>query len=33
MLSSVGKNSWNSNFADFRDLILILPDAATGGVL
>ena len=33
MVSSTVKNSWNWNFADFRDLRLILPEAATGGVL
>ena len=32
MILSVVKNSWNWNFANFRDLILILPEAATGGV-
>ena len=33
MISSVDKNDWNWNFADLRDLVLIQPDAATGGVL
>ena len=33
MTSSVIKNSWNLNFADFKDLVLILPEAVTGGVL
>ena len=33
MISSVVKNDWNWNFANFRDLVLILPEAATGGVL
>ena len=33
MITSVIKNSWNWNFANFRDLGLILPEAATGGVL
>ena len=32
MISSVVKNSWNWNFLDFRDLGLILPEAATKGV-
>ena len=26
MISNVVKNSWNWNFADFRDLVLILPE-------
>ena len=26
------KKSWNWRFADFRDLVLILPEAATRGV-
>ena len=33
MISSVVKNSWTWNFADFRDLVLILPEAATRSVL
>ena len=34
MISSLVKNSWNWNFANFKDLALILPEAATGtGVL
>ena len=33
MISDVVENSWNWNFADFRDLVLILPEAATGSVL
>ena len=33
MISSVVKNSWNLHFADLRDLGLILPEAATGGIL
>ena len=33
MISNVVKNSWNLNFADFRELVLILPEAATGSVL
>ena len=33
MVSGVVKNGWNSNFADFRDLALILAEAGTGGVL
>ena len=33
MISSVLKNSWDLNFTDFRVLVLILPKAATGGVL
>ena len=33
MISSIVKNRWNWNFADFRDLALILPEVATGGVL
>ena len=33
MISYVAKNSWDWNFADFRDLVLILQEAATGGVL
>ena len=32
MISSKAKNGWNWNFADFRDLVLILPVAATGFV-
>ena len=28
MISSIVKNSLNQNFADFRDLGLILPEAA-----
>ena len=31
--SSQVKNCGNWNFVDFRDLILILPEAATGGGL
>ena len=30
---SIAKNSWNWNFANFRDVVLILPEAATGSVL
>ena len=33
MISNVVKNSWNWNLANFRDLVLILPEAATGSVL
>ena len=33
MISNVVKNSWNLNFADFRELVLILPEEATGSVL
>ena len=33
MISSVVESSWNWNFADFRDLGLILLEAATRGVL
>ena len=33
MISGVVENSWNWNFADFRDLVLILPEATTGSVL
>ena len=33
MISNVVKNSWNLNFADFRELVLILPETATGSVL
>ena len=34
MISSLVKKSWNWNFANFKDLALILPEAATGaGVL
>ena len=33
MISDVVENSWNWNFADFRDLVLILPETATGGIL
>ena len=33
MISSLVKNSWNRNFANFRHLALILPEAATRGVL
>ena len=33
MISSVAKNSWNWNFADFRDFILLLSEAATVDVL
>ena len=29
MTSSVVKNSWNCNFADFRDLVLILQEVTT----
>ena len=31
MISSAVKISWNRNFANFEDLFLILPGAATGG--
>ena len=31
MLSGVVRNICNGNFADFRDLVLILPEAANGG--
>ena len=30
---SVVKNSWNWNFVNFGDLVLVLPEAATEGVL
>ena len=33
MISSVVESCWNWNFADFKDFVLILPEAATGGVL
>ena len=33
MISSVVKNNWNLNFANMRELVLILPEAAIGGVL
>ena len=33
MISSAVKNSWNWTFANFRDLVLILPEAVTEGVL
>ena len=33
MTSSVVKNRWNWNLANFGDLVLILPEAATGDVL
>ena len=33
IITSAVKNSWNWNFANFRDLRLILQEAATGGVL
>ena len=33
MTSSLVKNSRNWNFANFIDLVLILPEATTGSVL
>ena len=33
MISNVVKNSWNWNLANFRDLVLILLEAATGSAL
>ena len=33
MISSVVEIVWNWNFANLRDLVLILPEAATVGVL
>ena len=33
MTSSEVKKSWDWNFADFRDLILILPEVTTGSAL
>ena len=33
MKSSFTKNKWNWNYADFTDLVLILPEAATEGIL
>ena len=33
MISNVINKNWNWSFADFRDLVLILPEAATGSVL
>ena len=33
MLSGVVRKIWKLNFSDFQDLVLILPEAATGDVL
>ena len=32
MISNIVKNSWNWNFADFKDLVLILPEATNEAV-
>ena len=30
MISSIVKNSWSLNFADFRDFVLVLPQSKAG---